>query len=327
MRQIPIANLERAAPAIGMGCASLGSRVGRREGLRALDRAFGVGITWFDVAPSYGDLEAETILSEFARGRRDKLQICTKVGIQPAQTPFMMRAAKPIVRSAVYAVPMLRKYVARARPIPTKLTITGEMISKSIDGSLRRLRTDYVDVFALHGAEFGEVLREDILQTLQRIIRLGKAKTISIASSLETGLLGITGSNIYAVIQVENNPFQPSLALAAERLPKGRRVSFVTHSVYGKFGALRQLCELIESDTTKSKILRNEGYSGDNESVAAAFLADYALATNSNGVTLFSMLKKKHLDFNLGRLEQVPDKARIERLALTLTARQIVEGA
>jgi aryl-alcohol dehydrogenase-like predicted oxidoreductase len=318
MKRITVANLEGAASVVGMGCASLGSRVGRREGLRALDRAFAAGITWFDVAPSYGDAEAETILGEFARGRRDKLQICTKVGIRPARTPFPMRAAKPILRSAVDAVPMLRKYVSRARPAPIKLAITADMIANSVDASLRRLGTDHVDVFALHGAEAGEVVRDDIVGAAERIVRLGKAKTISIASSLESGMLGIAHSKIYGIIQVANNPFQPSLAQAAERLPVGRLVTFVTHSVYGAFDALHRLCELIGSNITRLQMLRDEGYSGNIEAIAAAFLADYALATNRTGITLFSMLKKEHLDFNVRRLEHLPEKARIEKLAQTL---------
>ena len=325
MHRIAIANLEDTASAVGMGCASLGSRVGRREGLRALDRAFSAGITWFDVAPSYGDAEAETILGEFARGRRDKLQICTKVGIQPARTPLVLRAAKPILRSAVDAAPMLRKYVAKARPAPTKVAITADMISNSIEGSLRRLRTDHVDVLALHGAEAEEVARDDILQAVERVVRLGKAKSVSIASSLESGLLGIASSNIYGIIQVPNNPFRPSLALAAGKVPAGRRVSFVTHSVYGAFGALRRLCELIESNTTRLHVLQNEGYNGRIEEISAAFLADYALSTNRSGITLFSMLRREHLDFNLGRLEQLPEKARMDGLAQTLMARETVK--
>lgn len=318
MQRITVANLEGAASVIGMGCASLGSRVGRREGLTALDRAFGAGITWFDVAPSYGDAGAESILGEFARGKRDKLQICTKVGIQPARTPLAMRTVKPILRSAVNAVPMLRKYVATARPAPIKLAITADMISNSVDDSLRRLGTDHVDVLALHGAEAEEVVRDDILGAVERIVRLGKAKMISIASSLESGMLGIAHSNIYGIIQVANNPFQPSLAQAAERLPPGRPITFVTHSVYGAFGALRQLFELIESNMTKLQMLQDEGYSGSIDAIAAAFLADYALATNRAGITLLSMLKKEHLDFNLRRLEKVPEKVSIEKLARKL---------
>ena len=279
------------------------------------------GSTWFDVAPSYGDAEAETILGEFARGKRDKILICTKVGIRPARTSFAMRMAKPILRSVVKATPMLRKYVARARSAPTKLPITAEMISTSVDASLRRLATDHIDVLALHGADQDEVLRDDIHRALELVVRLGKAKTTAIASSLEAGLLGVaTHSNIYGIIQVANNPFQPALAQASERLPIGRRITFVSHSVYGTFGALYQLCETVKSNTTKQQMLRDEGYKGNIEQAAATFLADYALATNRGGITLFSMFKKKHLDFNLRRLGQLPPTARVERLAQALTA-------
>jgi aryl-alcohol dehydrogenase-like predicted oxidoreductase len=318
MQRINVANLDGASSVLGMGCASLGSRVGRREGLRALDRAFDVGVTWYDVAPSYGDAKAETILAEFVRGKRDKVKICTKVGIRAARTPFAMRAAIPILRSAVDALPVLRKYVARARPTATKEAMTVEMIESSVDASLRRLGTDHVDVLALHEAGPDEVVRDDILAALERIIRRGKAKAISIASSLDSGLLGIVRSNVYGIIQVANNPYQPLLAQAAEALPAGRICTFVTHSAFGAFGALHRLRQRIKLDTRRLGILRDEGYGG--EEAAAAFLADYALATNSNGITLFSMFKKEHLDFNLGRLKRLPSKDRMERLARALIA-------
>jgi hypothetical protein len=66
--------------------------------------------------------------------------------------------------------------------------------------------------------------------------------------------------------------------------------------------------------------LRDEGYVGTPREAAAAFLADYALATNTTGITLFSMLKKEHLDWNLQRLEKLPGKAHMEKLAQALLA-------
>jgi aryl-alcohol dehydrogenase-like predicted oxidoreductase len=318
MRRIEVANLTTGASIIGMGCASLGSRIGRREGLRALERAFEAGITWFDAAPSYGDSEAESILGEFAGTRRDHVEICTKVGVRPARTPLPMRAAKPMLRYAVDMVPMLRRYVSKARPSAANLPLTTELISSSVDASLKRLGTDHVEVLALHAASSDEVVRDDILAALERILRSGKTKAISIASSLDSGLLGVANSGVYGIIQVANNPFQPSLALAAERLPVDRTVTFVTHSVYGAFGALRRLSEIIESNAAKLQLLRDEGYRGNTGDVAAAFLADYALATNCDGITLFSMLRKEHLDFNLGRLKQLPTQARVKYLAQEL---------
>lgn len=305
---------------IGMGCASLGSRVSRREGLNALARAWDAGITWFDVAPSYGDAEAEAILGDFAQGRRDKLRICSKVGIRPARTPLLLRAAKPVARVIVDAVPIVRKYVTSARPKAKSLPLTAKLISASLDESLQRLRTDHVEVLALHQADENDVVRDDILAVLERIVRSGKAKTISIASSLEAGLLGVAHSSIYQVIQVANNPFEPSLEEAAKRQPPERPITFVTHSAYGVFGALDRLRELIESNAIRLQVLREAGYRGSSEEIAAAFLADYALATNRHGITLFSMFKKEHLEFNLRRLEQMPAKARLQELTKGLFA-------
>jgi hypothetical protein len=151
-------------------------------------------------------------------------------------------------------------------------------------------------------------------------VHLGKAKAISIASSLDAGLLGIARSNIYQIIQVANNPFEPSLTEVAERVQLTRPVTFVTHSAYGAFGALNRLRDLVELDTTRLQILREAGYVGSSGEIAAAFLADYALDTNRAGITLFSMLKKEHLEFNLRRLEEMPEKARMQELAKALVA-------
>ena len=67
--------------ALGFGCASLGSHVSEGQGLRALHAAFERGVTWYDVAPPYGDGEAEEILGRFLTGRRDRVVICTKFGV------------------------------------------------------------------------------------------------------------------------------------------------------------------------------------------------------------------------------------------------------
>jgi hypothetical protein len=80
------------------------------------------------------------------------------------------------------------------------------------------MRSHHIDVLALHGAEPGEVVRDDILGTRERNVRLNKAT--SIASSLESGLLGIAQLNIYGIIQVANGPFQLAIRRRAESSPK-----------------------------------------------------------------------------------------------------------
>ena len=320
MRRISVASLDCSASIVGMGCASLGSRVGRREGLRALNRAFDAGVTWFDVAPSYGDAEAEKILGAFARGKRDKMLICTKVGIRPARTPFAMRAAKPILRCAVYTVPMLRKYVTRARPAPTKLAITPEMISSSLDASLRRLQTDHIDVLALHEADQDEVLRGNVHERWSELFgsaRRGPSQSPRYWKLAYSASLTRTFTELFRSRTIHSSQrWRMHLTdyRKDDELPLYPTVFMVL------LGLSISYAKRIKSDATKLQMLRDEGYNGNIEEAAAAFLADYALATNRDGITLFSMLKKEHLDFNLRRLGQLPPTARMERLAQALTA-------
>ena len=65
MKQVFMKSIGETTSRIGFGCASLGSRIGSREGINALERAYTAGVTWYDVAPSYGDGMAESIVGEF----------------------------------------------------------------------------------------------------------------------------------------------------------------------------------------------------------------------------------------------------------------------
>jgi aryl-alcohol dehydrogenase-like predicted oxidoreductase len=65
VKEVNVSSLGRNVSVLGFGCASLGSRIGARPGLLALEQAFDAGISWYDVAPSYGDGNAEAILGNF----------------------------------------------------------------------------------------------------------------------------------------------------------------------------------------------------------------------------------------------------------------------
>src|SRR5580704_13025548 len=140
MRRVDFAPLGRSVSAIGFGCASLGSRVEAKRGIEALSRAYDAGVSWFDVAPSYGDGHAEVLLGEFLAGKRSQVSVCTKVGILPCRVPFVLRVTRPIVRQAIELVPELRKRVARLRPAAQVVGLTGSLIESSVVESLKRLQ-------------------------------------------------------------------------------------------------------------------------------------------------------------------------------------------
>jgi aryl-alcohol dehydrogenase-like predicted oxidoreductase len=313
MKLVSVEALGRSVSSIGCGCASLGGRIGVRKGIEALERAYEAGITWYDVAPSYGDGMAESIWGKFASKKRDSVYICTKVGMRPADTSAAMRLLKPMARISVAAFPGLQRQVSRVRPKPFKVPLSAELIRTSVEGSLRRLRTDYVDVLALHRPAVEEIVREDIILAVERVVQDGKARAISIAGNLEAGIRGLDEALPYRLVQIANNPLEPNLEKLKEY---ARRRTFVT---YGTFSSLDPLVARINAQKEILSGLHEVGYRGNLTEIAAAFLVDYAFATNSAGVTLFSMFQKEHLDFNLLRLKSHPTLEQLNFIAAALS--------
>jgi aryl-alcohol dehydrogenase-like predicted oxidoreductase len=320
MRRVEFTPLARSISAIGFGCASLGSRVDGKRGTAALVRAYDAGVTWFDVAPSYGDGHAEVLLGKFLAGKRSQVVVCTKVGLVPGRVSLAMRIAKPAAQWAMVLRPELRKHVTGLRPPAQRAELTGPFIESSIVASLRRLQMDDVDVLALHEENLDDVQRDDVLRALDKVISKGYARAISLAGDLVVALAAVALSERFRIIQFANNLFAPNIALAKQQLPANRAVGFVTHSVYGHDGPLETLAAMIEDDVGKRALMDSAGYRETPRKAAAAFLLDFALASNPDGVVLLSMYQPQHFSFNLSRLTTSPPAEVVLDLASRLVS-------
>lgn len=132
--------------AIGYGCMSLvtDDTETRNAYISLIHAAIDRGITLFDTAEVYGPHRNEELVGEALRGRRDKVVLATKCGIQ-------------VVNG---------KQVVDGRP---------SEILKSIDGSLKRLRTDYVDLYYLHRVDPGIPI-EEVALTMKSLKEAGKIR-------------------------------------------------------------------------------------------------------------------------------------------------------
>ncbi|MGH2411311.1 MAG: aldo/keto reductase, partial [Chloroflexota bacterium] len=137
----------------GFGGATLGNvygAIGEMEARRAVHAALDAGISLFDVSPYYGDRLAEAVLGRALAGRRAEAVIGTKAG-----------------RNGVAA-----------------FDFGAAAIRRSLDGSLRRLGTDYVDILFAHDIEFGlptQVLGETY-EVLADLKREGKCRAIGMSA-------------------------------------------------------------------------------------------------------------------------------------------------
>ncbi|MEI7587959.1 MAG: aldo/keto reductase [Chitinophagia bacterium] len=137
---------------LGFGASPLGNVfdvVEEQAGIDAVHYAIDHGVNFFDVAPFYGITLAETRLGKALLGKRKDIFLATKCG----------------------------RYDVRAFDFSTK------RIMASIDESLQRLQTDYVDLFQLHDIEFvtKEQLLNEAIPAIEKIKASGKARFIGIS--------------------------------------------------------------------------------------------------------------------------------------------------
>jgi aryl-alcohol dehydrogenase-like predicted oxidoreductase len=174
---------------IGFG----GSRIGgvfadknsTNESLSVLRNALDAGITFYDTADMYSQGESESLIGTAFRGRRDQVIIATKGGYTlPARRNFIKRI-KPFVRPIVQALGLKRARLPAGMSGALSQDFTPAYLTKALEASLKRLKTDYVDLYQLHSprAEFMQTAAfGDALQTLDKLKTQGKLRFYGIGT-------------------------------------------------------------------------------------------------------------------------------------------------
>lgn len=176
----------------------------RNFGVKLLQEAFDLGVTFYDTADTYANGEAETILDEAFRGRRDRLVIATKFGYD------------------IYSQKGERKGFSELPQIWTP-----EHIRFACEQSLRRLNTDYIDLYQLHNVRIQTLQDDVVFETLERLKEEGKIRAYGPALGPDIGwhdegLWTLENRSGIAMMQVIYNileqwPTNEFLAKAAER--------------------------------------------------------------------------------------------------------------
>jgi aryl-alcohol dehydrogenase-like predicted oxidoreductase len=306
---------------LGAGCASLGSRYARADGLRALGAAFDAGVTWYDVAPAYGAGDAEPILGEFMQGRRDSLTVCSKVGVIPPKRNGAIKLAYSLGRPLLGVAGGLRRAFRKSKATRNvAVALNPEFIRNSLDRTLQRLRTDYVDVLALHKVSEQDLADPFIQDTLRSILKSGKARHISTAGSAQAAVAALAYPDVYSIVQLADNPTLRPLDAVRSAAPGP--IGIVTHSVFGVDGAKDRFTAKVKAEPQLRALLEGAGYEGSEEKIVADLLLDRALASNAQGVVLTSMFSPRHLASNVDRASR-PVNPRAIELVDAIVARGI----
>ena len=136
---------------VGFGASPLGNvfhQTDPKEGYRAVHSAIDLGINFFDVSPYYGVTVAETRLGEALDGRRQEVVLATKCGRYDADV----------------------------------FDFSAKRVTAGLEASLKRLKTDYVDLLQAHDVEFGDKQQiiEETIPALRNLQEQGKVRYVGI---------------------------------------------------------------------------------------------------------------------------------------------------
>jgi aryl-alcohol dehydrogenase-like predicted oxidoreductase len=152
MRERNLGSSGLRVSAVGVGCNNFGGRIDTAETGRVIDKAIDLGITFFDTADMYSNRGgSETAMGEVLKGgKRQKIVLATKCGMQMDDAGKLKGAS--------------RRYIMRA-----------------LDDSLKRLQTDYIDLYQVHQVDPLTPI-EETLRTLDDLVRAGKVRYIGLSN-------------------------------------------------------------------------------------------------------------------------------------------------
>ena len=170
---------------IGCGCVNLGSSsqggsVARQTQL--VHAALDAGVTVFDTADAYGAGASEDVLGRALQGRRSEVVLATKGGFLFRHRSAVERHGRRLLAPAVKKVRSRGGEGAAGVPVPggyAEQDFSPSHLRRALDQSLRRLRTDHVDVYQLHGPP--SVLPE-LIGELEDLRSAGKVRRFGVGA-------------------------------------------------------------------------------------------------------------------------------------------------
>jgi D-threo-aldose 1-dehydrogenase len=269
---------------LGFGCGGLLHGLSRSESLYLLETAIDCGITYFDTARMYGFGGAEGVLGTLVPRRREQIIIASKAGILPPSRSIALKIANRGIKLLHKAVPQLKRLVSTPTALHPRVGIFDlPILRKSVETSLRQLRTDYLDILLLHECTEADVEKEELLYFLQGLQKQGKIRKFGIATGIEETIKIVKAHPLLTdVVQIANSIWNMNIA----RLPFRAGRVMITHSTLTS--RFHDLTRRISSDDSLAKQWQSALQIDPRDKAALArLLLAHALYSNPDGLVLF----------------------------------------
>ncbi|WP_163339020.1 aldo/keto reductase [Desulfopila sp. IMCC35008] len=244
-------------PAVGLGCMGMSEFYGQAENtnnLKLLDEALEIGCIFWDTADMYGPFSNELLLGKALANHRDKITLATKFGIKRGQDGSW-------------------------------LGISGspEYVKACCDASLKRLNTDYIDLYYQHRPD-PEVPIEETIGTMAELVQAGKIRYIGLSEASADDLEQAHKTHPISALQTEFSLW--SRDVEESILPKARElgIGFVSYSPLGRgflTGTINKREDLEQNDWR----LSNPRFSEEAIANNLPLVAKVKKIANEKGVT------------------------------------------
>ncbi len=176
---------------IGFGCAPILGAEGAYKSKRALECAIDYGVNHFDLARSYGYGESERFVGKILGAKRKDMVLASKFGIRANYKARFLTPVKPIIRYIKKQLkqnnlPTINKQLVRntntiADKFHDRVGINEIEMVKSLEESLRALKTDYLDYFLIHEPLNSIENIDEICNVAYKLKLAGKIRAFGIA--------------------------------------------------------------------------------------------------------------------------------------------------
>jgi aryl-alcohol dehydrogenase-like predicted oxidoreductase len=237
MQRRRLGNLEVSA--IGLGCMGMSFAYGTpeerddRESIATIHRAIELGVTFFDTAEAYGPFTNEELLARALQGKRDRVVIATKFGFKLDGTGAL-----------------------------TGLDSRPQHVREAVEGSLRRLRTDRIDLLYQHRVD-RTVPIEEVVGAMAELVREGKVGFLGLSEAGERTIRRAHAVHPIAALQSEYSLWERNLEPSIIPLLRELGIGLVPFAPLGRgflTGSVRRAEEYPEGDYRRG----DPRYQGDN---------------------------------------------------------------